>query len=305
MPGTVYNRALTFVARSLYAVKLGKFTAPDSDEVVQVPSREAGRSIKTYLYKSHHPCPAGTPAPLLLNWHGSGFTLNLHGSDNDFCAQVARETPYSVLDLSYRLSPEHVYPAALEDVEDAIRWVLSQPEQWDSSKLALSGFSAGAYFSLVMASLVFPEHTFRSVIAFYPPLDAASDPASKLPPDSKNGNPLPPWVVRLFFDNYAPLSKRNPIDRKDPKISPLFLDLKHYPDNILFITAACDSLCEDAEDLASKLQAAGKKGIRCERMMECEHAWEKSPCKEGSMQHKEKERAYALAIETLNGSLEA
>ena len=62
--------------------------------------------------------------------------------------------------------------------------------------------------------------------------------------------------------------------------------------------------CEDAEELASRLQEVGKKGIRCERMMECEHAWEKNPCKEGTMQHREKERAYSLAVETLKKSLE-
>ncbi|KAH7336064.1 hypothetical protein BKA65DRAFT_552730 [Rhexocercosporidium sp. MPI-PUGE-AT-0058] len=40
--------------------------------------------------------------------------------------------------------------SALEDVEDAIRWVISQSAEYDLSSLSISGFSAGANLALVV-----------------------------------------------------------------------------------------------------------------------------------------------------------
>ena len=181
---------------------------------------------------------------------------------------------------------------------NAINWVSLQPDRRDPARISLFGFRAGAYIALVTSSTVFHGHTFPLVVAFYPPLDMESDPATKIPPDTVHGKPLPAFLVRLFSDNYAPTSS---VDRRDSKISPLFMDAQLFPENILFITAACDSLCNDAEELAKKLQAAGKHA-KLERMLECEHAWDKAPCKESSMQEQEKRRAYDTVVSALKQS---
>lgn len=183
---------------------------------------------------------------------------------------------------------------------NAINWVSLQPDRRDPARISLFGFRAGAYIALVTSSTVFHGHTFPLVVAFYPPLDMESDPATKIPPDTVHGKPLPAFLVRLFSDNYAPTSS---VDCRDSKISSLFMDAQLFPESIIFITAACDSLCNDAEELAKRLAAAGKHA-KYERMLECEHAWEKSPCKEGSMQEQEKRRAYATVVNALKQSLD-
>ncbi|KAK1141012.1 hypothetical protein N8T08_009669 [Aspergillus melleus] len=92
--------------------------------------------------------PSDLPHPVLINLHGSGFVIPAHGSDDAFCRQVSQRTGYLVLDIKYRLSPEHPFPAPVDDVEDVVNWVKSQPNKFDLSRMAISGFSAGGFADL-------------------------------------------------------------------------------------------------------------------------------------------------------------
>jgi acetyl esterase/lipase len=66
----------------------------------------------------------------LVNFHASGFILPHHGTNDEFCRQISRETKYTVLDSSYRVAPEHSLPVALNDVEDAVSYVRARPEKF-------------------------------------------------------------------------------------------------------------------------------------------------------------------------------
>lgn len=105
---------------------------PEPDAVIHIPSRDAERTIKVHIYK---PATPQTPSPVLINLHGSGFILPLHGSDDVFCRRIASETGHVVLDVQYRLAPEDPFPAAPHDTEDALRYVLARPEEYEASKV--------------------------------------------------------------------------------------------------------------------------------------------------------------------------
>lgn len=271
-------------------------TAPSPDEKLQIPSRDPGRTIPVHVYRPSAEREPGKPTPVLVNFHGSGFILSLHGSDDEFARYVARETGnYTVLDVGYRLAPEHPYPAAVNDAEDAIKWVLSKPDLFDLSKLSLSGFSAGGNLALVASSALFPKQTFDNAIAIYPPTDLAKDPSTKTPPDT-SGKPIPSWLCNIFDDAYMPPG----VDRKGPTVSPFYTDGERFPDKLLIITCACDSLCLETEALADKIRAVPGKSVVSKRMDGCNHAWDKS-CNPGSMQEKAKNDAYNLVVKTLQG----
>ena len=53
--------------------------------------------------------------PLYINLHGGGFVRPYHERDTIFCAQAALATGALVLDVDYRLAPEHPFPAALHE----------------------------------------------------------------------------------------------------------------------------------------------------------------------------------------------
>lgn len=278
------------VAARLVAQALGGWPPATPDEVRHIPSRERGRTIKVHVY---HAASTKGPSPVLINFHGSGFVIPMHGSDHEFCRQISEETKYTVLDVAYRLAPEYPFPAAINDVEDAIKYALGRPEEFDLSHVSLSGFSAGGNMSLAASAVLFPPGTFRSLIGIYPPTDLATDASLKVAPDP-NGTPIPVFVARLFNLCYLPPT----VDKRDPRISPKNGPLERFPRRMLIITCAGDSLAPETEELAKNLQQEGRYVVH-ERMNGCNHAWDKS-AKEGTPQDEAKKRAYKLAVELLN-----
>lgn len=220
----------------------------------------------------------------------------MHGSDDEFCRQVSREAGYTVLDIQYRLAPENPFPAALHDAEDAVNWVLQRPEKFDTSRLAISGFSAGGNLALALSSSVFPRGTFRSLLALYPPVDLYTEPGLKTPPDPA-GKPLPAALARVFDRCYIPAS----YDARDPRISPLYAQPDRFPDRILLVTAACDSLAGEAEALAAKIGKEPEREISVHQMQGCNHAFDKN-APEGSTSANAKDKSYAMAVAMLSRS---
>jgi acetyl esterase/lipase len=128
---------------------------------------------------------------------------------------------------------------------------LQKPEDFDLTRLAIFGFSAGGNLALATASGVFSKDEFCSVLAFYPSTNKSIVPRDRRAPDTsvKAG----PVALSRFFDEcYIPLT----MDKKNPLISPSFASAEAFPQNVLFVTAACDNLCLEAEALAAKIKDA-------------------------------------------------
>lgn len=234
-------------------------------------------------------------APVLINFHGSGFVLPRHGADDMYCRKISSETGYTVFDVQYRLAPENPWPAAVHDAEDVVKWVLQQSDRFDLTKISLSGFSAGANLSLVQSAMNFPKDTFRSLICFYPPTDLFTAPEEKVAktPDL-SGKPIPAAMARFFDSCYLPPGSNT----QDPRISPLYAPVETYPQNVLMISCACDSLCLEAEAVADKIEEAGGRNVVRRRMEKCDHGWDKR-VKKGSVQETARDEAYDLAVQML------
>jgi acetyl esterase/lipase len=252
---------------------------PRPDAVLRIPSRDPSRTIKAHVYNER----GGSigPRPVLLNFCGSGFTIPLHGADDNFCWFVAKHTKeswwvkkntsYIVLDIEYRLAPEHPFPAAVHDMEDAVKYVLSRPEEYTTAEISVSGFSSGGTLALVAPTL-FPPGTFQSVIAFYPATDLATDPSMRKPP-APNAKPRSAFWTRVFREAYI-----GDMDPRDPRISPLYADTSRFPDNMFFITAELDSSALEAEELAQKAKVEGiasGRSVGVRRIKDCGHAFDK------------------------------
>jgi acetyl esterase/lipase len=259
------------------------------DEVLQVPSRDEGRTIKVHVYKSKNPSQP-SPVPVLINFHGSGFVIPMHGSDDEFAMRIAKDTNYTVLDVQYRLAPECPFPSGAHDAEDVVRYVLSKPQEYDLDRVAVSGFSAGGNFALGLSGHVFPTGTFRHVLAYYPPTDLSKDPRTKVAPDT-SGEPIPPWVSDVFNSCYLP----DGVDRAQPLVSPYYIEGQKFPDSMLVITCAQDNLALETEELVKKIQAAPGKHVEHKRVELCGHAWDKS-YKPGTPQEKNKDGAYDIRL---------
>ncbi|KAL1306323.1 hypothetical protein AAFC00_005043 [Neodothiora populina] len=288
----IRNKVLVTVVRWVAGSSVGASNnSTHQDETRYVQSRETDRTIKVHVYK---PSDVLEPSPVLINFHGSGFVMYMHGTDDEYALRVARDTHCTVLDVQYRLAPEHPYPAALHDAEDVIRYVLARPQEFDAGSIAISGFSAGGNFALGLSGHVFPQNTFRHVLAFYPPTDLAKDPRTKVAPDT-SGEPLATWMTDIFNDCYIPEGT----DKKEPLISPYYIAGDKFPASMFFITCAQDNLAPETEELVDNIKRSPGKHVVHRRVELCGHAWDKS-YKPGTPQEKAKDDAYTLAVEFLN-----
>lgn len=286
----LYNKALATFIRSIASVKC----ETHQDEVLQIPSRDPERSIKVHVYKPTKPTTHKSATPVLVNFHGSGYVIPLHGSDDEFALKIRGSLPYTVLDVQYRLAPEDPFPAATNDAEDVIKYVLANPAKYDLSHLSISGFSAGGALALGAAGHTFPGNTFRHVIAFYPPTDLSIDPSDKHALDP-TGKPLPNWIAAAFNNMYAP----PPADREHPLISPAKIDPARFPKNVLIITCGFDNLAPETENLAERINEVPGINLKQQRVEKVGHAWDKE-YKPGTYEEKAKDSAYDLAVEMLS-----
>jgi acetyl esterase/lipase len=296
-----YLRLKFLVSFFRLAVKL--FAPPakaNPDSVVRIPSRDKHYTIKAHLYKpSADGASAGSkgPHPVLLNFCGSGLALPMHGADDGFCRLVAMVAGYAVLDVEYRLGPEHPFPAAINDVQDAVRYVLDRPEEYKSSQVSVSGFSSGGTLALIVPTL-FPRGLFQSVIAFYPATNLSVDPSLRRPP-VPDAKPRSTFSTRIFRESYI-----RDMDPRDPRISPAYANTSNYPANMLVVTGELDSSALEAEELAEKAKTEGQasgRNVVIRRMKGCGHAFDKKNKDKVLVQARDE--AYGLALDMLKKAI--
>ncbi|KAL4973292.1 Alpha/Beta hydrolase protein [Aspergillus desertorum] len=121
-------------------------------------------------------------SPVLITACGSGFIIPGLGLDTSYCRLISNETFHTVIDVGYRLAPEHPFPCAIEDLVSVVHWVRSQPSRFDINKISIGGFSAGGNIAASVAVNFFPPGTFWSLVLFYPVLDACIPPGMKVAP---------------------------------------------------------------------------------------------------------------------------
>ncbi|MGB7872575.1 MAG: alpha/beta hydrolase fold domain-containing protein, partial [Mycobacterium sp.] len=93
------------------------------------------------------------PAPVVVYCHAGGFALGNLDTDHRQCVELARRGRCTVVSVDYRLSPEHPYPAPLDDAVSALRWVADNATELgvDAARIAVAGSSAGATLAAGLA----------------------------------------------------------------------------------------------------------------------------------------------------------
>lgn len=121
--------------------------------------------------------PASQPAPLVLWVHGGGWK----SSDKSWILVpylVAKG--YAVASINYRYSSEAIFPAQIQDANEALNFLLHHAEEYglDKNRVAVAGDSAGGHLALLLG-LARDEGGFgadanvrpRAVIDFFGPTD--------------------------------------------------------------------------------------------------------------------------------------
>jgi epsilon-lactone hydrolase len=77
----------------------------------------------------------------VLYFHGGGYKLGSTRSHRDLMTRISAAARCRVLGVNYRLAPEHLFPAPVDDALAAYQWLLSQGTAPD--RIAVAGDSAG------------------------------------------------------------------------------------------------------------------------------------------------------------------
>lgn len=94
------------------------------------------------------------PLPLYIMVHGGGFFYNdLDSRQAKLFYQHVRKSGYAVATINYRLGQEANYPAAIEDVKAAVRFLRANADKYgiDAEHFAIAGESAGGYLAAMAA----------------------------------------------------------------------------------------------------------------------------------------------------------
>jgi acetyl esterase len=212
-----------------------------------IPARD-GAQLRARLY-----APVSSAVPVLMYFHGGGFTIGSIASHDTLCRELSRLSGCAVVSVDYRLAPAHRFPVAVNDAWDAIQWLASHREQLGlrHGRMGLGGDSAGGTLAAVCAILArdndLPLHL---QLLFYPGTAAVQDSASQQ--QYAHGLVLEEPHIRWFFDQYIALSQRG-----DWRFAPLNAPDVDGVAPAWFGLAECDPLVDEGIAYADKLRAAG------------------------------------------------
>lgn len=202
--------------------------------------------------------PAGdAPFATLVYFHGGGWVIGDLDTHHGFCHALAKTSGCLVVAVDYRLSPEHRYPAAVEDAYAATTWVAENSDalQADSNRLAVAGDSAGGHLAAVAALMARDRKGPRIdlQIMIYPITDYSFNTLSYI--ENKEGYMLTQDLMKWFWNHFI----EDESQADDPYVSPLRAkNLSDLPP-ALIVTAEYDPLRDEGEAYAKKLQEAGVK----------------------------------------------
>lgn len=201
------------------------------------------------------------PFPAAIIVHGGSFS---HGNKRTYVTplfDVLSNAGFAWFTINYRLAPDHQFPAAVEDVESAVRWVKSNAAKYhmDAKRIALIGESAGGY--LVAYAGVHPSNGAQvaAVVDFYGPNDLVLQTEQRRSQPDDPSKPHTPGLLEFMgFKTW-----RDPgIVEKLRSVSPTTLISSRMPP-FLFIHGDADEQVP-YEQSPKMCEAMRKAGGKCE-----------------------------------------
>ena len=191
---------------------------------------------------------------VLMYLHGGGYCMGSMTSHRHMIANIARAAGVRALSIGYRLSPEHPFPAGLDDAVTAYRWLVE--EGTPPKSLVIGGDSAGG--GLTLATLLklredgLDQPAGAVLISPWTGLTSSGDSIRTQAASDPILNPDRIGHVAQWYADAADLTL--------PLISPLFADLSGLPPLFVQVGSA-EVLLDDSTRLA---QAARDQGLDLE-----------------------------------------
>ena len=210
-----------------------------------------GRMIGIRIYRTE----PRSKSPGILFFHGGGFVSGSIATHDVYALGIAEASGLPVISVNYRLAPENPYPAAVEDVYDALTWIVDNADRLElvGDRLAVGGDSAGgtltAALTLMARDRGGPGISFQYMV--FPALDTDLDSGSYLT------NTEDPNLSREHMAYYWGAYLEGRLDTTDPYAVPMrAADLSNLPPAYV-LTAEFDPLRDEGERYGERLAQAG------------------------------------------------
>lgn len=187
---------------------------------------------------------------VLCYLHGGGYCIGSANTHRNLAAHLSRTSGARVLNVDYRLAPEHAFPAAVEDATAAYRWLRS--EGYDPGAMAIGGDSAGG--GLTIATLVAlrdagdPLPAAAVVLSPWVDLEITGESATTKADDDPI---IHPDGLKQYADAYLAGQ-----EARTPLASPLYADLSGLPPLLIHVGGR-EVLLDDSRRLADRARDAG------------------------------------------------
>lgn len=197
--------------------------------------------------------PAGRPRATVLHLHGGGWAVGDRGTDEVLCRRIAQDAGVVVLELGYRLAPEHPFPAALQDAAAVLDDLADGRVPGCPGRPAVSGVGAGGALAAALArrSRDGAAPALVHQLLLCPVLDC--DLTRPSYGEFGEGLGLTVDDMAWFWSMYVP----DRAARRHPEVSPLrWPDLAGLPATSV-VVAGADPLRDEGNAYATRLSAAG------------------------------------------------
>ena len=126
--------------RACYDALCTHFLKPYPTGIVAEDFEISGVPVRSYKPR------APKDGTAIVYAHGGGFVVGGLHSHDDICAEISAFANAELIAIDYRLAPEHIFPAAIDDCWTVLEWVLQKFE-----RVIVAGDSAGAKLSAAVA----------------------------------------------------------------------------------------------------------------------------------------------------------
>jgi acetyl esterase len=193
---------------------------------------------------------------LIVFFHGGGMVIGSMDDYDGVCRQIANATEAVVVNVDYRLAPEHPYPAPTDDAWTALCWAAEHAAELggNTDKVIVAGDSAGGNLAALVALRARNEGGPRLALQML--LYPVTDWAGTFPSIEENGegNFLTKQTMLWFRKNY--LGDDEALWR-DPNVSPHYVDDLSGVCPAWIMTTSHDPLRDEGEAYGDRLRDAG------------------------------------------------
>jgi acetyl esterase len=196
---------------------------------------------------------ADGPMPIMMYFHGGGYVKGGLDETDAFCRRLARTSGNVVVSVDYRLTPEHPFPAALDDAYACSQWAYQNAKALGGTNDSFSvcGESAGGNLAAVTCLLARSSGgiEIRHQVLLQPVVDfTLSFPSIGMPASECL---VPRDDLAWYYEEYYSGDTRN------FRVSPIFADDLAGLPPALIITAEHDTLRDEGKAYADRLASSG------------------------------------------------